>query len=117
MVPLTGHQTPSADEVRGCKYCKWHNKLDGHNTVDCRVLRTEILRAIEKGRFVFARAPLKIDTQPFPVNVVRATALPTGIDNLPIGSTGSAFQDRVREAIIAGRVLLRTIDGSYPRFL
>ena len=30
LVPLPRHQTPTSEEMSGRKYCKWHNKLDGH---------------------------------------------------------------------------------------
>jgi len=72
LVPMAGHQTPSAEEMRGRKYCKWHNRLDRHDTNNCRVLRIEIQRAIEQGKLVYARPQLKIDTTPFPVNAVYA---------------------------------------------
>ena len=25
-----GHQIPSADQLKGRKYCKWHNTVDSH---------------------------------------------------------------------------------------
>ena len=34
-----GHQIPSASELKGRKYCKWHNTTDSHDTVDCKALR------------------------------------------------------------------------------
>jgi len=37
-----GHQIPSANELKGRKYCKWHNTVDSHNTVDCKALRQQI---------------------------------------------------------------------------
>jgi len=69
LVPIAGHQTPTAEEIRGRKYCKWYNKLDVHNTVDCRILSSKFrelssmegwsLLALHKDRY-----------NAFPVNMV-----------------------------------------------
>ena len=32
-------QIPSANELKGHKYCKWHNTIDSHQTVYCKALR------------------------------------------------------------------------------
>ena len=50
-----GHQIPSADQLKGRKYYKWHNTVDSHQTVDCKALRQQIQNAIEQGRLVYMR--------------------------------------------------------------
>ncbi|KAK1666867.1 hypothetical protein QYE76_055026 [Lolium multiflorum] len=45
-----GLKFPTAQELNGKPYCKFHNSLS-HATNDCRVWRQHIQAAIEKGRF------------------------------------------------------------------
>ncbi|KAK1694671.1 hypothetical protein QYE76_011368 [Lolium multiflorum] len=65
-----GLKFPTAQELNGKPYCKFHNSLS-HATNDCRVWRQHIQAAIEKGRLIFNQYAMKVDTQPFPaVNMV-----------------------------------------------
>ncbi|KAK1627381.1 hypothetical protein QYE76_001696 [Lolium multiflorum] len=65
-----GLKFPTAKELNGKPYCKFHNSLS-HATNDCRVWRQHIQAAIEKGRLIFNQYAMKVDTQPFPaVNMV-----------------------------------------------
>ena len=50
-----GHKIPLANELKGHKYCKWHNTVDSHQTVDCKALRQQIQNTIEQGRLVYMR--------------------------------------------------------------
>jgi hypothetical protein len=43
---LEGHKFPTAQELQGRPYCKWHH-LFTHNTNDCKDLRRQIQLAIE----------------------------------------------------------------------
>ena len=87
LTPMPGHQAPSAEETRGRKYYKWHNSLDSHTTADCRTLRTQIQRAIEQGRLVYVRAPMKVDQTPFlAVNMICVSALSPDKPQPQIGS-------------------------------
>ena len=43
-----GHKIPSAEEIGGQKYCKWHHKYT-HDTSRCNVFRCKIQSAISKG--------------------------------------------------------------------
>ena len=63
------HQIPSADELKGRRYCKWHNATS-HQTADCKVLRQQIQSAIEQGWLIFGIAAMKVDRNPFPINMV-----------------------------------------------
>ena len=77
LAPMLGHQAPSAEETRGCKYYKWHNSLDSHTTTDCRTLLSQIQRDIEQGWLFYTRSPVKVDQTPLPaVNMICALALP-----------------------------------------
>ncbi|KAK1665466.1 hypothetical protein QYE76_053625 [Lolium multiflorum] len=68
-----GLKFPTAQELNGKPYCKFHNSLS-HATNDCRVWRQHIQAAIEKGRLIFNQYAMKVDTQPFPaVNMVEVT--------------------------------------------
>ncbi|KAK1693462.1 hypothetical protein QYE76_010159 [Lolium multiflorum] len=68
-----GLKFPTAKELNGKPYCKFHNSLS-HTTNDCRVWRQHIQAAIEKGRLIFNQYAMKVDTQPFPaVNMVEIT--------------------------------------------
>ncbi|KAK1697124.1 hypothetical protein QYE76_013821 [Lolium multiflorum] len=65
-----GLKLPTAQELNGKPYCKWHNTFS-HNTNDCRVWRQQIQMAIEQGRLIFNQYAMKVDTHPFPaVNTV-----------------------------------------------
>jgi len=45
----TNHVIPSAEVLKGKKYCKFHNTTT-HNTSDCRIFRVHIQKAIDKER-------------------------------------------------------------------
>jgi hypothetical protein len=65
-----GHKFPTAQELQGRPYCKWHH-LFTHNTNDCKELHWQIQLAIEQGRLILGQFIMKVDTQPFPgVNMV-----------------------------------------------
>jgi hypothetical protein len=46
-----GHKFPTAQELQGRPYCKWHH-LFTHITNDCKELRRQIQSAIEQGRLI-----------------------------------------------------------------
>jgi hypothetical protein len=46
-----GHKFPTAQELQGRPYCKWHH-LFTHNTNDCKELRRQIQSAIGQGRLI-----------------------------------------------------------------
>jgi hypothetical protein len=58
------HKFPTAQELQGRLYCKWHH-LFTHNTNDCKELRWQIQSAIEQGRLILGQFTMKVDTQPF----------------------------------------------------
>lgn len=65
-----GHKIPTAQEMNGRPYCKWHH-LFTHATNDCKELRRQIQMAIEQGRLILGQFAMKVDTHPFPgVNMV-----------------------------------------------
>nr|ABA93575.1 retrotransposon protein, putative, unclassified [Oryza sativa Japonica Group] len=66
-----GHIIPSAEELGKNRYCKWHNS-GSHTTNDCKVFRQQIQAAIEGGKIKFddSKTPMKVDGNPFPVNMV-----------------------------------------------
>jgi hypothetical protein len=65
-----GHKLPTAQELKGRSYCKWHDSFT-HGTNDCKELRRQIQSAIEQGRLILGKTTMKVDTQPFPgVNMV-----------------------------------------------
>jgi hypothetical protein len=65
-----GCKPPTAQELQGRSYCKWHHSFT-HNTSDCKELRRQILSAILQGRLILGQTAMKVDTQPFPsVNMV-----------------------------------------------
>jgi hypothetical protein len=65
-----GHKFPTAQELQGRPYCKWHH-LFTHTTNDCKELRQQIQSAIEQGRLILGQVAMKVDTWPFPdVNMV-----------------------------------------------
>ncbi len=71
------HTIPSAEELGKRRYCKWHNS-GYHSTNDCKVFRQQIQAAIEGGKIKFddSKRPMKVDGDPFPVNMVH-TAVQT----------------------------------------
>ena len=97
-----GHQIPSADQLKGHKYCKWLN------TVDCKALRQQIQNAIEQGRLVYMRNQMKVDKTPFPsTNMVDVAPAP----QLPSPRDSSASFQRMWNPIERGRVIARTPHG------
>jgi hypothetical protein len=59
-----GHKFPTAQELQGRPYCKWHH-LFTHTTNDCKELRRQIQSAIEQGRLILGQFTMKVDTRPF----------------------------------------------------
>jgi hypothetical protein len=65
-----GQKFPTAQELQGRPYCKWHHPFT-HTTNDCKELRRQIQSAIEQGRLMLGQFAMKADTRPFPgVNMV-----------------------------------------------
>ena len=68
MVLSEGHKFPNTEQVRGRKYCKFHN-VYGHTTNTCVRFRDTVQKAIEEGRLIFEEkkkaSPMKVDTDPF----------------------------------------------------
>jgi hypothetical protein len=65
-----GYKPPTAQELKGRSYCKWHDSFT-HSTSDCKELRRQIQSAIEQDRLILGQTAMKVDTQPFPsVNMV-----------------------------------------------
>jgi hypothetical protein len=65
-----GHNFPTAQELQGRPYCKWHH-LFIHTTNNCKELRWQIQSAIEQDRLILGQFTMKVDTRPFPgVNMV-----------------------------------------------
>ncbi|KAK1663007.1 hypothetical protein QYE76_051166 [Lolium multiflorum] len=60
-----GHKIPTAQEMNGRPYCKWHHSFT-HITNDCKELRRQIQTAIEQGRLILGQFVMKVDTHPFP---------------------------------------------------
>ena len=60
---------------------------------------------------------MKIDTMPFPVNMVYTTNSPLKEDCSAPASTESNFRARFGEVITTGKVLHRTTQGLYPHLL
>jgi hypothetical protein len=58
-----GHKFPTAHELQGRPYCKWHH-LFTHNTNDCKEHHRQIQSAIEQGRLILGQFTMKVDTQP-----------------------------------------------------
>ncbi len=69
-----GHIIPSAEELGKRRYCKWHNS-GSHSTNDYKVFRQQIHAAIEGGKIKFddSKKPMKVDGNPFPVNMVHTS--------------------------------------------
>nr|CAE02228.2 OSJNBb0015C06.6 [Oryza sativa Japonica Group] len=65
-----GHIIPSSEELGKRRYCKWHNS-GSHSTNNCKVFRQQIQTAIEGGKIKFddSKKPMKVDGNPFPVNM------------------------------------------------
>jgi hypothetical protein len=59
-----GHKFPTAQELQGRPYCKWHH-LFIHTTNDCKELHRQIQSAIEQGRLILGQFAMKVDTRPF----------------------------------------------------
>jgi hypothetical protein len=67
---LEGCKFPTAQELQGRSYCKWHHSFT-HNTNNCKELHRQIQSAIEQGRLILGQYAMKVDTQAFPsVNMV-----------------------------------------------
>jgi hypothetical protein len=65
-----GYKPPTAQELKGRSYCKWHDSFT-HSTSDCKELCRQIQSAIEQGRLILGQTAMKVDTQLFPgVNMV-----------------------------------------------
>jgi hypothetical protein len=65
-----GHKFPTAKELQGRPYCKWHH-LFTHTTNDYKELRQQIQSAIDQGRLILGQFTMKVDTRPFSsVNMV-----------------------------------------------
>jgi hypothetical protein len=60
-----GHKFPTAQELQGGPYCKWHH-LFTHTTNDYKELRRQIQSVIEQGRLILGQFAMKVDTLPFP---------------------------------------------------
>ena len=64
----TNHVVPLAKELKGKKYCKFHNATT-HNTSECRIFCVHIQKTMEQGKIKFdlAKKPaMGIDGHPFP---------------------------------------------------
>jgi hypothetical protein len=67
-----GHKFPTAQELQGRPYCKWHH-LFTHTTNNFKELHRQIQSAIEQGRWILEQIAVKVDTRPFPgVNIVES---------------------------------------------
>jgi hypothetical protein len=65
-----GYKFPTAQELQGRPYCKWHH-LFTHTTNNCKELRWQIQSAIEQGRLILGQFAMKVNTRLFPgVNMV-----------------------------------------------
>ena len=61
------HVIPLVGELKGKKYCKFHNATN-HNTNECRIFRLHIQKAIEQGKIKFElgkKPAMDIDGHPF----------------------------------------------------
>lgn len=69
------HTIPLAEELGKRRYCKWYNS-GSHSTNDCKVFRQQIQVAIEGGKIKFddSKRPMKVDGNPFPVNMVHTSS-------------------------------------------
>ena len=57
------HKLPTAQELQGRRYYKWHHSFT-HSTGECKELRRQIQSAIEQGRLILAQHTMKVDTNP-----------------------------------------------------
>jgi hypothetical protein len=65
----SGHVIPSSEQLKKHAYCKWHNSYS-HATNDCNVFYCQVQLPINEGRLKFAKSPqMKLDKDPFPVNM------------------------------------------------
>ncbi|KAM1699702.1 hypothetical protein ACFX2K_031020 [Malus domestica] len=67
-----GHNIPTAEELKGKTYCKYHNSTK-HATNNCVVFHDDIQSWINKGKLKFPENHMTDDTDPFPsatVNMV-----------------------------------------------
>jgi hypothetical protein len=65
-----GYKPPTAQELKGRSYRKWHDSFT-HSTSDCKELCRQIQSAIEQGRLILGQTTMKVNSQPFPgVNMV-----------------------------------------------
>ena len=58
---------PSAEELKGKKYCKFHNATN-HSTKECRIFHFHIQKAIKQGKIKYepAKKPtMDVDKHPF----------------------------------------------------
>ena len=65
---LANHVIPSAKELKGKKYYKFHNATT-HNTSECRIFHVHIQKAIEQVKIKFElakKSAMGIDGHPFP---------------------------------------------------
>ena len=62
---LENHKLPTAQELQGRLYCKWHHSFT-HATGECKELRRQIQSAIKQGRLILAQHTMKVDMKPFP---------------------------------------------------
>jgi len=63
----SNHVIPLTEELKGKKYCKFHNATT-HNNSECRIFRVHIQKAIEQGKIKFELAKkltMDIDKHPF----------------------------------------------------
>ena len=76
------HKLPTAQELQGRLYCKWHHSFT-HATGECKELRRQIQSAIKQGRLILAQHTMKVDTKSFPqVNVVELSDFGSNDQNL-----------------------------------
>jgi hypothetical protein len=61
---LKDHKFPTAQELQGRRYCKWHH-LFTHTTNDCKELHWQIQSTIEQGRLILGQFTMKVDTRSF----------------------------------------------------
>jgi hypothetical protein len=105
-----GHKFPTAQELQGRPYCKWHH-LFTHTTNDYKELRRQIQSAIEQGRLILGQFTMKVDTRPFSsVNMVEVTGMQvSGLrDAVWISCSTLIWQDH-RDAVTRRRALVPTI--------
>lgn len=75
---LDGHKIAPPEELKGKKYCTWHNSYN-HATSHYIVFRNALQKAINEGRFkLFDKgiAELAVKTGPFPVMEINMVSFP-----------------------------------------